>query len=106
MAALSARLKACMDRGSLTLADLARWFGRPHATVRTWYTLNREPREGYRDEVLRRLKMLEDEIIRRRGVARFPGPFVPVEITKRERPLYLKRRYNEANKRLSKKRVA
>jgi len=30
------RLLRIMKRGNLTVADLARWFDRPHATVRGW----------------------------------------------------------------------
>jgi hypothetical protein len=30
------RLQWCMRNGNLRVADLARWFGRPHGTVRGW----------------------------------------------------------------------
>ena len=30
------RLRCLMDRGNLTVSDLARWFGRPHPTVNGW----------------------------------------------------------------------
>jgi hypothetical protein len=33
---VSARLRAIMRDGNLTIADLARWFERPHPTVRGW----------------------------------------------------------------------
>lgn len=33
---VSSRLKAIMRDGNLTIADLARWFKRPHPTVRGW----------------------------------------------------------------------
>jgi hypothetical protein len=33
---VSVRLKAIMENGNLTIADLARWFDRPHPTVRGW----------------------------------------------------------------------
>jgi ABC-type hemin transport system ATPase subunit len=41
-ALFSARLKKVMRGGNLTVADLARWLDRPHATVRCW-TLGTEP---------------------------------------------------------------
>lgn len=31
-----AQLQLCMSRGDLIVSDLARWFGRPRATVNTW----------------------------------------------------------------------
>lgn len=103
MLSFAARLKLCMDRGSLTLADLARWFGRPHPTVRTWYVEEREPAEGYRNETLRRLKLLEDAITENKGRATRWSPLVPIEITKRERPLYLQRLYNGLDKKVSRR---
>ncbi len=33
---ISTRLKAIMRGGNLTIADLSRWFERPHPTVRGW----------------------------------------------------------------------
>jgi hypothetical protein len=36
------RLQRAMRGGNLTVADLARWLDRPHATVRCW-TLGTEP---------------------------------------------------------------
>lgn len=32
-----------MDRGNLRVADVARWFGRRHSTVRGWVVDGREP---------------------------------------------------------------
>jgi hypothetical protein len=95
----SARLRLCMRRGSLTISDLARWFGRPIPTVRTWVLNGRTPCEGYYEESNRRLKILEKEIERRRGSSRIYRPLVPVEITKRERPLYLCRYFDAINDR-------
>lgn len=33
---INTRLQAAMQHGNLTIADLARWFERPHPTVRGW----------------------------------------------------------------------
>jgi hypothetical protein len=33
---LQKRLERMLEAGNLTVADLARWFDRPHATVRGW----------------------------------------------------------------------
>jgi hypothetical protein len=94
---LPQRFKLCVSRGSLTLADLARWFERPHTTVRTWYVLNRIPNEGYRNETFRRLHLLEEAIKKNKGSLRYYPPLVPAEIKNWERPLYLRRLYNVIN---------
>jgi hypothetical protein len=36
MVTFSDRLNRCAGAADLTLADLSRWFDRPHATVNTW----------------------------------------------------------------------
>lgn len=36
MNSLQQRLAAILHDGNLTIADLARWFGRPHPTVSGW----------------------------------------------------------------------
>ena len=36
MISIADRLQRAMREGNLTMADLARWFGRPHPTVRGW----------------------------------------------------------------------
>lgn len=38
-----ARLTRAMERGNLRVADVARWFGRRHSTVRGWVVDGREP---------------------------------------------------------------
>lgn len=40
------RLRACVESGNLTVADLGRWFGRPYATVRSWLHDGWEPAGG------------------------------------------------------------
>lgn len=40
------RLQAVLRGGNLRVADLARWFDRPHATVRGWVELGVEPGGG------------------------------------------------------------
>lgn len=40
------RLRRCVEHGNLTVSDLARWFGRPYATVRDWLVNGREPIGG------------------------------------------------------------
>jgi hypothetical protein len=55
------RLKSCVDRGNLTVADLARWFGRPYATVRSWLKEGWKPGDGpvTQDRMEVRLRKLE-----------------------------------------------
>ena len=61
------RLQRCRERGNLTVADLARWFDRPYATVRSWLTEGWEPGDG---PVTRR--RMEDRLVRLEGVVRAP----------------------------------
>jgi hypothetical protein len=56
------RLAWCVDRGNLTVADLARWFDRPYQTVRWWLHHNvGEPGDGpgTRARMSQRLEALE-----------------------------------------------
>lgn len=67
------RLHACMQDGNLRIADLARWFGRPHSTLRTWIHEGREP-SGPAIEtawIRGQLKKLEKKIGQKKG---FPVP--------------------------------
>jgi hypothetical protein len=47
-----ARLKKCMRGGNLTVADLARWFERPHPTMRSWVEQGVEPGAGPLDAAM------------------------------------------------------
>lgn len=46
MSTFQQRLRRCVERGNLTVADLCRWFDRPYATVRCWLVAGREPSGG------------------------------------------------------------
>jgi hypothetical protein len=59
------RLQRCRERGNLTVADMARWFGRPYATVRSWLNEGWEPGDG---PVTRR--RMEDRLGRLEGAVR------------------------------------
>lgn len=102
-----ARLRRLMERGSLTVSDLAVLLGRPVPTIRTW-KLGGEPREGYREETLRRIAKLESELDKVAEIAGRTVPLVPSSITKRERPLYLNRLCNAYfnNRKISARRSA
>ena len=67
MTSFATRLNTCLNAGNLTVADLSRWFGRPHPTVRGWITNGFDPRGGPHDVgyVFSMLDALE-HIIRRR----------------------------------------
>ena len=58
------RLRKAMREGNLTIADLARWFERPHPTTRSWVKLGVDPAGGPQDRewILKRLEKLEDMI--------------------------------------------
>ncbi len=77
--ALGPRLRAAMEAGELTPADLARWFGRGYQTVYCWLYYDREPQAGWRLVTYRRLEQLE------RAVKRAKGPLIPYETKQRDR---------------------
>jgi hypothetical protein len=67
------RLQVCMKRGNLLVADLARWFDRPHPTVRGWVLKGTRPGGGPHDieHVNELLGLLETLIRKKKG---FPLP--------------------------------
>lgn len=67
------RLKKVMAGGNLRVADLARWFERPHSTVTSWVNDGYEPAGGPldRDTVLLLLVKLERLVA---GKKVFPVP--------------------------------
>lgn len=67
------RLQTCMKRGNLRVADLARWFDRPHPTVRGWALKGIRPGGGPHDieHVHELLGLLEKLVRTKRG---FPLP--------------------------------
>jgi hypothetical protein len=50
------RLKKCMRRHNMRVADVARWFDRPYTTVREWVLHGRDPNDP---KIERRLIKLE-----------------------------------------------
>lgn len=70
------RLQACQRGGNLTVSDLARWFDRPHPTVRSWVQQGFEPGGAPLDveHAHQMLGLLETLIRRKRG---FPVPRLP-----------------------------
>lgn len=67
MITFQSRLKSCLANGNLTVADLSRWFGRPHPTVRGWIENGFDPRGGPQDvaRIYKLLDILEGFIKRR-----------------------------------------
>lgn len=65
-----ARLTRVMDLGNLRVADVARWFGRRHSTVRGWVVDGREPAGTAADvrALFQRLNELGDFVRERRGI--------------------------------------
>jgi hypothetical protein len=80
-----ARLRKCMDRGNLTVADLARWFDRPHPTMRSWVENGVEPAGGPLDAAMAQatLDKLEKMIAKN---SKFPVP----RLSPQKRIAYLK----------------
>lgn len=69
MKSFEQRLNDLMRCGNLRVADLARWFGRPHATVRGW--ANGTPMNGTAFEnafIIAALNDLEVRLKRGRGL--------------------------------------
>ena len=68
-----ARLASCQRAGNLHVADLARWFDRPHATVRGWVENGTLPGGGPLDieHAHSMLDLLEVLVKQKRG---FPIP--------------------------------
>lgn len=64
------RLQTVMTGGNLTIADLARWFDRPHPTVGFWVRDGKEPGGGPLDAamVMARLAKLEKLIKQKKGL--------------------------------------
>jgi len=65
-----ARLVRLLEHGNLTVADLARWFGRSHPTVRGWVLRGHRPMGAPGDvkEVMDRTTQLEYLLKRKRGL--------------------------------------
>lgn len=79
----SDRLAACKRAGDLTGSDLARWFGRPRATVNTWVN-GRTPFGPSARTAEKRLALLESSIAKKNG---FP---VPPDLTWIAREKYIR----------------
>ena len=64
------RLRAVAQKGNLRTADLARWFEKPHATVREWVKNGRAPSGGPVDvqHIHNMLDRLELLLIQKRGL--------------------------------------
>lgn len=75
-----------MVEGNLTVADLARWLGRPHPTVRYWISTGRREisAPGERAHIMREIEFLERLIKERQGL---PVP----RMSARERKNYVVR---------------
>lgn len=80
---ITTRLNACLKGGNLTVADLARWFDRPHPTVTGWVRggdVGAAPLDLAAIE--KKLTTLEQRIRRRKGL-----PMPP--LSPRERVAYI-----------------
>jgi hypothetical protein len=70
------RLRVVLKKGNLRVADLARWFEKPHATVSEWVRNNRQPTgaPGDLEFIFELLEAIEKLIEQKRG---FPVPRLP-----------------------------
>lgn len=91
MASFQNRLAWCMERGDLTISDLARWFDRPRATVNTW-VLGRVPYGPSGRVAEHDLSLLTIRIQSKIG---FP---VPSTLLMKKRALYIRGQRNDAER--------
>lgn len=90
MESLSVRLTRLMEAGKLTVADLAYWLGRPHATVRLWVKGTTAPGGRYlADLAYHRVLLLEHHV--RAG-------FVIPEMSAHKRPEFIRQARNAAER--------
>lgn len=80
----AARLKRAMKTAKFSVADAARWFDKPFATVRHWVTHGKEPFGPAAATMHRRLALLEKAV---ETDMRLP---VPPELSPRYRVEYIK----------------
>lgn len=83
------RLCSIMEQGNLTVADLARWLARPHATVSSWTNDGREPTGTSFD-----LKFLEAQIAKLEKLVKLKRGFPVPPLAQRERITYLEKLKN------------
>lgn len=83
MKGFTKRLRAAQKAARMTISDLRLWFDRPYATVRTWVVGARTPQGPAGEEAFLRLAALERKIEH--------GFLVPVTLSVRERPQFMKR---------------
>ncbi len=89
------RIVACVERGPLSVSDLAHWLGSPYYTTSSWVRDLRTARPVTAHRYEARLKLLEGYIRAHKG---FPVPF---EINSHTRPVYIRRVRNECERKVS-----
>lgn len=95
-----ARLRAAQGCAKMTVADLAVWFDRSYATVRSWlYEGKQPPAESFRAEDARvRLQLLETIIRRADNKAKGWGIPIPVDLSQRKRGAFVRKVYKNATR--------
>ena len=68
---IAERLREVMDGGNLSISDLTLILGKSRPAVHGW-ALGREPREVYREEIVRRLRILEKMVVAKRALRSSP----------------------------------
>lgn len=99
------RLRACVRKGDLQVADLHHWFDRPRATVRYWLLSKDAARYEPHDDpkgrdAWTRLKLLEW------GVENNDGFPVPLSLSAHARPAYIRRTQDALSRGVSKRDLA
>jgi hypothetical protein len=92
MATFTDRLQRCAARSEMTTSDLARWFGRPRATVNTWLN-GRTPFGPAAKLADLRLRQLEHSITNR--PQHYP---VPAHLSWKEREKYVRGMRDDAER--------
>ena len=81
---LQRRLNACAQKGALSTADLAVWFGIPYQTVRSYREGRRQPLRHRRLAIEGRLILLERAL---RADKKFP---IPLYVRNHERQKFIR----------------
>jgi hypothetical protein len=85
---LSEQIEDVMQRGELTLSDVAVWLQVNRLTLRSWVVNKRTPRERRINHINARLTKL-DELVTK------DGPFVPADLSEHKRPAFIRGKADE-----------
>src|SRR5487761_2636658 len=86
-----ARLERALFQSGFGHSGMAVWFSRNPSTIRNWFNYGFQPSTAYRQEVWRRLELLENVLGSR------VYPLLPYELRLQDRREYIKRVFHDAD---------